>query len=154
MLPLNPLWPSAAIRRHKSGSTLAQVMACCLTAPSHYLNQCWLIIIKVLWHSSEGIIMRRSKDTNQQNKIENYIFRITFRSPRGQWVKKKTQHVSSWVVHYILIVMYAWVITSHRKTMDVITYPCPNLNWYLLLKEAPGIVSTDNAELWSMINNS
>ena len=23
---------------HKSGSTLAQVMACCLTAPSHYLN--------------------------------------------------------------------------------------------------------------------
>ena len=22
--------------------TLAEVMACCLTAPSHYLNQCWL----------------------------------------------------------------------------------------------------------------
>ena len=33
-----------------SGSTLAQVMACCLTAPSHYLNQCWLIIKDVLWH--------------------------------------------------------------------------------------------------------
>ena len=27
--------------------TLAQVMACCLTAPSHYLNQCWLIISKL-----------------------------------------------------------------------------------------------------------
>ena len=26
--------------RQRSGSTLAQVMACCLTAPSHYLNQC------------------------------------------------------------------------------------------------------------------
>ena len=26
------------------GSTLAQVMACCLTAPSHYLNQCWPVI--------------------------------------------------------------------------------------------------------------
>ena len=26
------------------GQHLAQVMACCLTAPSHYLNQCWLII--------------------------------------------------------------------------------------------------------------
>ena len=26
-------------------------MACCLTAPSHYLNQCWLIISMVLWHS-------------------------------------------------------------------------------------------------------
>ena len=25
-------------------STLAQIMACCLTVPSHYLKQCWLII--------------------------------------------------------------------------------------------------------------
>ena len=39
---LNSLRPSDAIWRHTSGSTLAQVMACCLTAPSHYLNQCWL----------------------------------------------------------------------------------------------------------------
>ena len=41
---VNSLWHSDTIWRHKSGSTLAQVMACCLTAPSHYLNQCWLII--------------------------------------------------------------------------------------------------------------
>ena len=40
-----------AICRHRSGSTLAQVMACCLTAPSHYLNQCWPIINGVLWYS-------------------------------------------------------------------------------------------------------
>ena len=40
--------------RGKNRSTLAQVMACCLMAPSHYLNQCWLTISKVLWHSSEG----------------------------------------------------------------------------------------------------
>ena len=43
------LWPIAsnAIWRQRSWSTLDQVMACCLTAPSHYLNQCWLIISKV-----------------------------------------------------------------------------------------------------------
>ena len=35
-------------------ATLAQVMACCLMAPSHYLNQCWLIISDVFWHLSEG----------------------------------------------------------------------------------------------------
>ena len=29
-------------------------MDCCLMAPSHYLNHCWLIISKVLWHSPEG----------------------------------------------------------------------------------------------------
>ena len=34
------LWPSDATWRHGSGSTLAQVMACCLTTPSHCLNQC------------------------------------------------------------------------------------------------------------------
>ena len=52
--PLNSLWPRDAIWRQRSESTLAQVMACCLTAPSHYLNQCWLIITKVQWHSSDG----------------------------------------------------------------------------------------------------
>ena len=33
-------------------SSLDQVMACRLTAPSHYL--CWLVIIEVLWHSPES----------------------------------------------------------------------------------------------------
>ena len=49
---LNSLWPSDAIWRQGSRSTLVQVMACCLTAPSHYLNQCWLVITKVQWCSS------------------------------------------------------------------------------------------------------
>ena len=35
------LGPSDAIWRQRSGSTVAQEMACCLTAPSHYLNQCY-----------------------------------------------------------------------------------------------------------------
>ena len=39
---------------YRSGSTLAQVMVCCLTAPSHYLNQCWLIITKVQGYLAEG----------------------------------------------------------------------------------------------------
>ena len=47
---VNSLWQSDAIWRHRSGSILAQVMAFCLMAPSHYLNQCWLLIGEVLWH--------------------------------------------------------------------------------------------------------
>ena len=43
---INSLWPSDATWRQRSGSTLAQVMACCLTAPSHYLNQCWLSSVR------------------------------------------------------------------------------------------------------------
>ena len=55
---VNSLWPSDAIWRQRSGSTLVQIMACCLTAPSHYLNQCWLIISKVQWHPSESNFTR------------------------------------------------------------------------------------------------
>ena len=57
-MTFNSLWPSDNIWRHKSGSTLAQLMAWCLTAPSYHPNQCWLIISKVLWHSSECIFIR------------------------------------------------------------------------------------------------
>ena len=46
----NSLWPSDAKWWQRSGSTLAQVMDCCLKAPSHYLTQCWLNIRKVQWH--------------------------------------------------------------------------------------------------------
>ena len=51
---VNSLWPSDTIWHQRSWSTLDQVMACCLTAPSHYLNQCWLLISVFLWHSPES----------------------------------------------------------------------------------------------------
>ena len=35
---INSMWPSAAIWRHGTWSTLVQVMACCLTASSQYLT--------------------------------------------------------------------------------------------------------------------
>ena len=41
---VNSPWPGDAIWRHRSKSILVQVMACCLTAPSHCLHQCWLIV--------------------------------------------------------------------------------------------------------------
>ena len=76
MVLLNSLGPSDAIWHWISWSTLVQVMARCLMAPSHYLNQCWLIISKVLWHSSEDIIIRRFEDTNQSSKIEKWHFQV------------------------------------------------------------------------------
>ena len=53
LVAVNSLWPSDAIWRQRSGTRLAQVMACCLTAPRHYLNQCWFTISNVHWHSFE-----------------------------------------------------------------------------------------------------
>ena len=90
LICVNSLGPSDTIWRWRSWSILVQVMACCLTAPSHYLNQCWLIISKVLWHSSEDIIIRWFEDSNQESEIENHIFKITLRSPKSQWIKRNS----------------------------------------------------------------
>ena len=51
--------------RQRYGSTLAQVMACCLTAPSHYLNQCWFTISEVHWYSFEYNFTRDTSAISQ-----------------------------------------------------------------------------------------
>ena len=68
--------------QHSTASTLAHVIACCLKAPSHYPDQCWLIS-KVPWHSS-GVIVIRYEDTNQVHKIEYYIFQNHIQIPQAQ----------------------------------------------------------------------
>ena len=66
-----------------SGSKLAQVMAWCLTAPSHYLSQCWLIISAVLWHSPKTSFLGSAQDFSSQNQFEKYTCRITSTSVRA-----------------------------------------------------------------------
>ena len=61
---VNSLWLNDVQWREKTGSTLAQLMACCLTAPSHYLTQCWLIISNVQWHSPEANFTRDTSNLN------------------------------------------------------------------------------------------
>ena len=55
---LNSLWPSDTIWWHSFGSTLAQLIVCCLMVPSHHRNQCWLIMRGVLRHSLESNFTR------------------------------------------------------------------------------------------------
>ena len=85
---MNSLWLSDAIWWHRSGSTLVQVMACCLLAQSHYLNRCWLLISEVLWHSPQGKFTVRNLPNILLNELENSTFKISAISPRGQWVNK------------------------------------------------------------------
>ena len=44
-----------------TGSSLLQIMACCLTAPSHYLNQCWLSVNWVIIASDNGLLPNSTK---------------------------------------------------------------------------------------------
>ena len=49
-----------------TGSTLAQVMACCLMAPSHYPNQSLNVISEVQWQSCKGNFIRDNKASNTE----------------------------------------------------------------------------------------
>ena len=95
---LNSLWPSDAIWQHRSGSTIAQVMACCLTGSSHYPNQCWLIISKDLW----GNLTRDTQTINYYNLLS----KISSKSPRAQ--------------KFISYVHYQWIcvlfVQTHQYT--------------------------------------
>ena len=114
---INSLWPSDAIRRQETESTLAQVMACCLTAPSHYLNQWWLIISKVLWHSSEGIIVRRYQSVKQDWKL-HFLDRT-----------QMSQGPMSWYYHAFNIKL--WITAG--MTLSWYLYECiPLTNTWLM----------------------
>ena len=71
----NPLWPSDAVWRRGSGSTLARVMVFCLTAPGHYLNQCWRIANGFLCHSPNPMSPKLLKITVGQRKK---VIAVTF----------------------------------------------------------------------------
>ena len=89
---LNSLTPSDTKGWNRTWSTLVEVMACCLTAPSHYLNQCWLIISEVLLHSQESNFPGNTHDIYLSDVLENFICKIAATYPRGQWVKETLGH--------------------------------------------------------------
>ena len=57
--------------QHRPGSTLAQIMACCLTSPSHYLNQCWLFVKGFVWHSAESNFIQHAHALNSLRPRQN-----------------------------------------------------------------------------------
>ena len=111
------------IWRHRTRSTSAQIMAWCLMAPSHYLNQCWFIICKVMLHLSKDVIMNKSEYSIKKNITENRIFKIVSTSPRSQWVhfhmKRTFIHVSCAIPHCPFILHISPRSYSRLKTGPV-----------------------------------
>ena len=68
--------------KDRPGSTWAQVMACCLTAPCHYLNWCWHFISG----APESPFPENTPEFNLSHECENHTFKISGTYPRGQWV--------------------------------------------------------------------
>ena len=112
-----------------SGSTLAQVMACCLTAPSHHLNQCWLVISKFQQLSSESTFPKTCLNY-QSLIIETYLSKLSFDFARGQWVKPNKRQI-------FIIVTYKWLRLCHGKWIwhtHPNTYGIHNIYiwWYMI----------------------
>ena len=80
---LNTLWPCGAIWRHRTGWTLAQVMACCLAAPSHYLTQCWLLISVVFFRGQFHRKCSMFLSLIMSFRITNSILHPHFLEPRN-----------------------------------------------------------------------
>ena len=60
--------------RRRSWSTLAQVIACCLTTPSLNLNQYWRTISDIIWHPLQGEVSFNTQDNNPHVVFEICLF--------------------------------------------------------------------------------
>ena len=112
-LGFNSLWPSYVIRQDKCSSTLAQVMACCLTAPNRYLNQGSLLINEVLGYLRESNFTASAPTIVLYNVFVNHTFKYIAPFLSGQWVDiiyiyvciyrisiQNVNHLVSVVMHY------------------------------------------------------
>ena len=86
-LDFKSAWPCDTIWWQSFRSQLAQVMTCCLTASSHDLNLCWLVIGKALWHFSGANFLSNISAIHQRNYLDNCLSNRPFKSPRVFWVK-------------------------------------------------------------------
>ena len=94
-----------------SGSTLAHVKACCLMASRHYLNQCWLLISEVLWHSSQSNFTAISQATILY-KFQDNIFKILATGANQitrHWItkirKKYMQAIHTLLRYFLLFIL-------------------------------------------------
>ena len=85
---VNSLRLNDAIWRHRSGSIFAQVMACCLKAPSHYLSQYWLFINEVCGIHMTAIAQWVPKRLIYKLRFEIYTLKYCY-TPKSQRVNTK-----------------------------------------------------------------
>ena len=87
-------------------------------APSHYLNQCWLLINAILWQSPQSNFTRSTQAIILSNEFEYYRFKIIATSPRVQWVKKKK---SAGIVSLVIETYLCWLFQVSSPPPSFIT---------------------------------
>ena len=110
---LNSLWPSDAIWRHTSWSTLAQVMAWCRQATSHNLRQCYLDIIDI---HQRKILMKMHGIWQLKAAPGSLIPKFFLGSLRGHWVNNEVPVSLIWDPNIIIALpadVHALIVLGH-----------------------------------------
>ena len=115
---MNSFWSfSGAICCQRSESILSQVMACCLMAPSHYLNQCWLITKERLMPFIWGQCLLKSQPSVTKISLKTRFLKFHSNLPGGNELK---------LYHGV------YDILSYLATLEMMLCPVgtmnPNLN--------------------------
>ena len=99
-------------------------MAWCLMARSHYQNQCWLALNRVLWHLPEGNFTRNAQDINHYMLLENYTCNIL------QPCLPVIYHYLHYDYDYHYHVYSRTSVTASYSTCPKWKYTCPRLGTY------------------------
>ena len=101
--PVSLSCTNPAIWWHRSRSTVAQAMACCPMASSHYLNQCCLTITRVLWHSLEGNFTGNAQDNHPWYEFEDWKLTVKLGlQPYQPRVNDSVIKTPQWTHHRLL----------------------------------------------------
>ena len=112
---------------HRTVSASVQVMVCCLTAPSLYLNPCWFLISEVLWHLSQNNFIASAQVSFL---LQASKFQIECTCPSGKWIVKITcPNVPFTCLKYIKPMQLMWKseICSHPSDKSCRYSTCPTV---------------------------
>ena len=119
-------------------------MAWCLTAPSHYLNQYWLIISEDLWHSPDGNFTGNDQDVYTWYEFEINNLRLHPHLPGGNEITRvkyhkqssmEISHLDSRGRKFIIAVLTHWHLARSRCKFEYVIFKSsfvPNVSRILL----------------------
>ena len=104
-------------------------MTCCLTAPSHHLNQYFHVIQKVIWLTPANNFVWNAHDIKLYTVFKDYKFKITAMSPRPvslcmKWKPSITRFIMTGRYHGCQIIY----VHSHMHKWYKALSQCVNRN--------------------------
>ena len=96
-------------------------MACRLMVLSYYLNQCWLIIKWILWHSPECNFIGIAHDSNSTNEFRKLHFEYYFHISQGPTLVLPNQWPCFMYVFYTRQSYLPWFYSTFIDNNAIVT---------------------------------